>query len=124
MSNRRFQMERFLHGKNHHKRGTGRARPHLRAFRQSTGDDSGYVKVDLHNLALHAAKNRIKEELRDARADRRRGVKFIHGFHGGTAIRDWMRSISLEQFMESANISGKIWFSEDGTTCVSLQYNQ
>ena len=67
MSNRRFQMERFLHGKNHHKRGTGRARPHLRAFRQSTGDDSGYAKVDLHNLALYAAKNRIKEEIRDAK---------------------------------------------------------
>ena len=56
-------------------------------------------------------------------ADRRRGVKFIHGFHGGTAIRDWMRSISLEQFMESANISGKISGEEDGTTCVSLTYN-
>lgn len=123
MSNRRFQMERFLHGKNHHRRGLGKARPPLRAFRQNRGDDSGYLKVDLHTLALHSAKNRIKEELRDAKAERRRGVKFIHGFNGGTAIRDWMRGISLEQFMESANISGKIWFNEDGTTCVDLNYN-
>jgi len=116
-------MERFLHGKNHHRRGLGKARPPLRAFRQNRGDDSGYLKVDLHTLALHFAKNRIKEELRDAKAERRRGVKFIHGFNGGTAIRDWMRGISLEQFMESANISGKIWFNEDGTTCVALTYN-
>ncbi len=123
MSNRRIQMDRFLHGRNHHQRRTNRNRPAPRSFRQNSGDDSGYHKVDLHSLALHRAKNRIKEELRDAKADRRRGVKFIHGFHGGTAIRDWMRGISLEQFMESASISGKIWFKEEGTTCVALSYN-
>ena len=123
MSNRRIQMERFLHGKNHHKRRTNRNRPPPRSFRQNFGDDSGYVKVDLHTLALHNAKNRIKEELRDAKADRRRGVKFIHGFHGGTAIRDWMRSGSLEQFMESANLNGKIWFNQEGATCISLEYD-
>ena len=123
MSNRRFQMERFLHGKNHHKRRTNRNRSAPRSFRQNFGDDSGYVKVDLHTLALHNAKNRIKEELRDAKADRRRGVKFIHGFHGGTAIRDWMRSGSLEQFMESANLNGKIWFNQEGETCISLNYD-
>ena len=123
MSNRRFQMERFLHGKNHHKRRTNRNRPAPRSFRQNFGDDSGYVKVDLHTLALHNAKNRIKEELRDAKADRRRGVKFVHGFHGGTAIRDWMRSGSLEQFMESANLNGKVWFKQEGVTCISLNYD-
>ena len=123
MSNRRFQIERFLHGKNHHKRRTNRNRPAPRSFRQNFGDDSGYVNVDLHTLALHNAKNRIKEELRDAKADRRRGVKFVHGFHGGTAIRDWMRSGSLEQFMESANLNGKIWFKQEGVTCISLNYD-
>ena len=123
MSNRRFQMERYLHGRNHHQRRTNRNRPAPRRFMQNSGDDSGYHKVDLHSLALHMAKNRIKEEIRDARSDRRPGVKFIHGFHGGTAIRDWMRGISLEQFMESANISGKIWFKDEGTTCVALSYN-
>lgn len=123
MSNRRFQIEKFLHGKNHNKRRTNRNRPAPRSFRQNFGDDSGYVKVDLHTLALHNAKNRIKEELRDAKADRRRGVKFVHGFHGGTAIRDWMRSGSLEQFMESANLNGKIWFNQEGVTCISLNYD-
>ena len=123
MNKRRFQMERFLHGKNHHKRRTNRNRPAPRAFRQNFGDDAEYLSVNLHDLALHNAKNRIKEELRDAKADRKRGVKFIHGFNGGTAIRDWMRSISLEQFMQSARISGKIWFNEEGTTCVALSYN-
>ena len=123
MSNRRLQMERFLHGKNHHKRRANRNRPAPRAFRQNFGDDGGYLIVNLHDLALHNAKKRIKEELRDARSDRKRGVKFIHGFNGGTAIRDWMRSLSLEQFMESANISGSIWFKQEGTTCVSLSYN-
>ena len=52
MSNRRIQMERFLHGKNHHKRRTNRNRPAPRSFRQNFGDDSGYVKVDLHTLKL------------------------------------------------------------------------
>ena len=56
MSNRRFQMEKFLHGKNHHKRRTNRNRPAPRSFRQNFGDDSGHVKVDLHTLALHNAK--------------------------------------------------------------------
>ncbi len=120
MSNRRFKMERHLFGRNHHQRRTNRNKPPIRAFRQNFGNDSGYLKIDLHTFALHTAKNRIKEELRDAKANQRRGVKFIHGFHGGTAIRDWMRSISLQQFMESANISGKVWYTEEGATCVYL----
>ena len=123
MSNRKFQIERFLNGKNRRNRKTNRNRPTPRAFRQNYGDDSGYVSVNLHDLALHNAKNRIKEELRDAKADHKRGVRFIHGFNGGTAIRDWMRSVSLEQFMESAKISGKIWFTQEGVTCVSLDYD-
>ena len=32
MSNRRIQMERFLHGKNHHKRRTNRNRPPPRSL--------------------------------------------------------------------------------------------
>lgn len=120
---RRFQIERYLHGKNHHKRRTNRNRPAPRAFRQNSGDDSGYIIVNLHDLALHNAKNRIKEEIRDAKADLKRGVKFIHGFNSGTAIRDWMRGVSLEQFMQSANITGSIWFIQEGATCVSLKYN-
>ena len=123
MSNRKFQIERFLNGKNRHNRKTNRNRPTPRVFRQNYGDDSGYASVNLHDLALHNAKNRIKEELRDAKADRKRGVRFIHGFNGGTAIRDWMRSSSLEQFMVSAKISGKIWFNQEGVTCVSLDYD-
>jgi|MDSV01.2.fsa_nt_gb hypothetical protein len=120
MSNRKFQMDRFLHGKNHHKRRTNRNRPTPRTFRQNVGDDSGYLTVNLHDLALHNAKNRIKEELRDAKADLKRGVRFIHGFNGGTAIRDWMRGDSLKQFMQSAKISGTIWFTQEGVTCISL----
>ena len=64
--------------------------------------------------------DRIKEELRDAKADLKRGVRFIHGFNGGTAIRDWMRGDSLKQFMQSAKISGTIWFTQEGVTCISL----
>ena len=79
MSNRRFKMERHLFGRNHHQRRTNRNRPPVRAFRQNFGNDSGYLKIDLHTFALHTAKNRIKEELRDAKANQRRGVKFIHG---------------------------------------------
>ena len=74
-------------------------------------------------MALHNAKSRIKEEIRDAKADRSPGVKIIHGHNGGTAIRDWARNVSLEQFMESAGIDGKVWFNDEGCTCISLIYN-
>jgi hypothetical protein len=122
MANRKYNLDRYIHGKKHHRRRTERNRIPVRAFRAARGDDSGYVRVNLHDLALHNAKNRVKEELRDAKAEQAPGVKFIHGFNGGTAIRDWIRSVSLEQFMASANISGKIWFDEEGTTCISLDY--
>ena len=124
MSNRKFNLDKYLHGKNHHKRRKNRRNPSNQAFRNGvTGNDTGYIRVDLHDLPLHIAKNRIKEELRDAKVDQEPGVKFIHGFRGGTAIRDWIRNGSLEQFMESANISGKIWVPDEGTTCISLPQN-
>ena len=121
MGNRTYNLEKYIHGKNHHKR-KSQPKSVVRKFRLSQGNDTGYNRADLHNLALHSAKNRIKEELRDAKADKAPGVKFIHGFHGGTAIRDWLRSESLLQFMSSANISGKVWANDEGTTCVALSY--
>jgi hypothetical protein len=121
MGNRIYNLEKYIHGKNHHKR-KSQPKSAVRKFRLSQGNDTGYNRADLHNLALHSAKNRIKEELRDAKADKAPGVKFIHGFHGGTVIRDWLRSESLLQFMSSANISGKVWANDEGTTCVSLSY--
>ena len=123
MTNRKYNLDKYLHGKNHHKRKENRRDIPVRAFRLSQGIDSGYQKVNVHDLALHNAKNRIKEEIRDAKADRSPGVKIIHGHNGGTAIRDWVRSISLEQFMESAGIVGKIWFNDEGSSCISLIHN-
>jgi DNA-nicking Smr family endonuclease len=123
MANRNYNLDKYLHGKNHHKRKDNRRAIPVHAFRLNRGNDSGYQKVNVHDLALHNAKNRIKEEIRDAKADRSLGVKIIHGHNGGTAIRDWVRSISLEQFMESAGIDGKVWFNDEGSSCISLTHN-
>ena len=123
MANRKYNLDKYIHGKNHHKRKANRRAVAVSAFRSNRGNDSGYQRINVHDLALHNAKNRIKEEIRDAKADRYPGLKIIHGFNGGTAIRDWVRSISLEQFMESAGIVGKVWFNDEGSTCISLIYN-
>ena len=88
MANRKYNLDKYMHGKNHHKRKSNRRTVVVRAFRESRGDDSGYKILNVHDLALHNAKNRIKEEIRDAKADRYPGLKIIHGFNGGTAIRD------------------------------------
>jgi len=124
MVNRKYNLEKYIHGKNHHKRRTNRNKVPERAFRQGPpGNNSGYKIVDLHNLALHNAKNRIKEELRDARADGLPGIKFVHGFNGGTAIREWMRDNSLQQFLDDSQIPGRIWYEEEGSTSVSITSN-
>lgn len=87
------------------------------------GNDTNYKVIDLHNSALHQAKERIKDELRDAYSDSLPGVKFSHGINHGTAIRDWLRSESFQQFIESKKMTANIWHNNEGTTNVSFGNN-
>lgn len=52
---------------------------------------SGIVEVDLHGMTKSQAKIAVDAALR--RADRSvYRLRLIHGFHGGTAIRDMIRA--------------------------------
>jgi hypothetical protein len=88
------------------------------------GNNDGYgSSIDLHNSALHQAKDRIKDAIRDAYSDSMPGVTFNHGFNNGIAIRDWLRSDSFQQFMDSKKIPVNIWHNNEGSTNVSFGKN-
>ena len=117
MANRKYDLDKYLHGKNHHKR-KGNPAPRRAYMSGIPGDDSNFKMVDLHHLALHLAQQRIKDEIRDMLSDGLPGVEFIHGSTHGTRIQDWMRDGSLEQSIDSLNLNAKVWFNRDGVTCV------
>ena len=52
---------------------------------------SGIVELDLHGLNCYQAKVKIDSSLRRCRAGTYR-LRLIHGYHGGTALRDMLRS--------------------------------
>ena len=51
----------------------------------------GIVTLDLHGKNTHQAKVAIDAALRRARAGTYR-LRLIHGYHGGTALRDMIRA--------------------------------
>ena len=128
MANRRNNPNEYKFGRNHHvkvKKGKGKQKKHnhraMSSFGSNNyGNDTNYKSIDLHNSALHQAKDRIKDEIRDAYSDSLPGVKFIHGFNHGTAIRDWLRSEPFQQFVESKKMTANIWYTNEGTTNVSF----
>lgn len=50
---------------------------------------AGIITVDLHGCNIHQAKIAIDAALRRSRGAYR--LRIIHGFHGGTALRDMVR---------------------------------
>lgn len=52
---------------------------------------AGIVELDLHGKNLYQAKVSVDAALRRAGAGTYR-IRCIHGFHGGTALRDMLRS--------------------------------
>jgi hypothetical protein len=128
MANRRNNPDEYKFGRNHHvkvKKGNGKQNNQnhraMSSFGSNNyGNDTNYKSIDLHNSALHQAKDRIKDEIRDAYSDSLPGVKFIHGFNHGTAIRDWLRSEPFQQFVESKKMTANIWYTNEGTTNVSF----
>lgn len=128
MANRRNDPNEYKFGRNHHvnlKKGKGKKNQQNHKSMSSFGsnkygNDSSYKVIDLHNSALHQAKERIKDELRDAYSDSMPGVKFIHGFNHGTAIRDWLRSEPFQQFIAAKKMTANIWYNKEGVTNVSF----
>ena len=50
----------------------------------------GIVEVDIHGMNAYQAKICLKSALKKARGDVYR-IRVIHGYHGGTALRDLVR---------------------------------
>ena len=65
--------------------------------------------VDLHHLAVWQAKERILNSLKilEKREDLQ-GLFLIHGFRGGTRIRDYIRNGPLKLSIKDRGINGKI----------------
>lgn len=51
--------------------------------------DSGIVEIDVHNMNLYQAKIAIDAKLRRSAGVYR--LRIIHGYHGGTSLRDGIR---------------------------------
>lgn len=50
----------------------------------------GIIELDLHGMNTHQAKIAIDSKLRQAKAGTYR-IRLIHGYRGGTALRDMIR---------------------------------
>ena len=119
---RRNDVGEFLHGKNHHTRDVNRRR---NAQNHRNSDDSrrrsASKEVDLHDLGLPGAQEKIKQEIIEGINDNECGILFTHGSNNGTVIRDWMRNGSLKQFLTSKEIDGDVWPVGNHHTCVSFK---
>jgi len=52
---------------------------------------TGVKEIDLHNLRHLDAEIRVCESLEEAWASDERGILFIHGYHGGVSLRNYIR---------------------------------
>ena len=66
------------------------------------------LKVDLHNLALWQAKEKIRDELNIAAERGLAGLYLIHGFNGGDRIGSYIREGSLSNSLNDRKIDAKI----------------
>jgi len=115
-------------GRNHHlkvKKGKGKVNNQnhrtMSSFGSNNyGNDNNYKQIDLHNNTLHQAKDRIKDELRDAYSDSLPGVKFVHGNNNGTEIRNWLQSDSFQQFINSKKMTANMWHNNEAITNISF----
>jgi len=115
-------------GRNHHlkvKKGKGKVNDQnhrtMSSFGSNNyGNDNNYKQIDLHNNTLHQAKDRIKDELRDAYSDSLPGVKFVHGNNNGAEIRNWLQSDSFQQFINSKKMTANMWHNNEAITNISF----
>ena len=79
-------------------------------------------EIDLHGMGLFDAKLKIIESTTRAYNSDWNGLLFIHGYHGGTAIRDYIRSKHFAQDMasEGLNVHMKLDTSKPGSTSITF----
>jgi hypothetical protein len=66
------------------------------------------LEIDLHDMALWQAKDRIREELNKAVNGEEAGLYLIHGFNSGDRIKTYIRGGALANSMKDRGISAKI----------------
>jgi len=74
---------------------------------------SGIIEIDLHGKNTHQAAVTIDSALRRAKAGTYR-LRLIHGYHGGTAIRDMIRREYASRALRIASVN-------EGTTDLILR---
>lgn len=121
--NRRDEMNRYLFGNGKpkipesKKRNPQRHTHNFATYSQRKSPRDDIVNIDLHDLALHQAKNRIKEVCKDA--SQSQTILFCHGFNRGTEIRDFIRGGQLERSLRDSGMAIEIWAKDEGNTYVN-----
>lgn len=67
------------------------------------------LRVDLHDLALWQAKDKIKDQLNIAAERGLAGLYLIHGFNSGDRIKTYIRGGSLQNSLTDRGIKSKIY---------------
>ena len=67
------------------------------------------LRIDLHELALWQAKDKIKEQLKIAAERGLAGLYLIHGFNSGNKIKTYIRGGSLQNSLTDRGIKSKIF---------------
>ena len=119
MSKKASRLNRHLYGNNKARNASSRKRQSTSIIQsaQSCGfrQSSNCREIDLHDLGLHEAKERIKTE--SVRASKEsESVLFIHGYNKGTAIRDFIRGGPLQQSLEAKGVGGELYSKGEGST--------
>ena len=77
---------------------------------------SSVIALDLHGKNTYQAKIAIDAQLRRASAGTYR-IRLIHGYHGGTALRDFIRS----EYCKHPKVKRLLMAPDGGTTELILR---
>ena len=126
VANRRKNVDEFIHGRRHRQHTRNRPAKRYPDGLWNVDLEKGSKtaisrEVDLHEMGLHAAKDCVKKEIIDGQKNGERGLKFIHGSHGGTAIQQWMRGGAVSDFLTAKGIEADVWGPDPNITCVSFE---
>ena len=67
------------------------------------------LRVDLHELSLWQAKDKIRDQLKIAAERGLAGLYLIHGFNSGNKIKTYIRGGSLQNSLTDRGIKSKIF---------------
>ena len=67
------------------------------------------LRIDLHELSLWQAKDKIRDQLKIAAERGLAGLYLIHGFNSGNKIKTYIRGGSLQNSLTDRGIKSKIF---------------